>query len=207
MRNGPRWLASFRLRNVQTPAKIGKCESLLSIGSSFPFAQNILSKSWRIRSPKNCRRRGSSESICSGPRLSQVQGRANSRASRKRNRRGGHRYKYAGPKNNTKLRFDNSITIEKLGARKLRGAGCRARRNAGGGLTGVVIRRIESGGSLLASGEREKGGRKRRGVPIWHRFWRCLRHGREKSSWADSPVHLLTLADLIANTAKYRVSH
>jgi|SRR5580658_284903 hypothetical protein len=112
MRNGPRWLAFFRLRNVQTPARIGKRESLLSIGSSFPFAQNTFPKSWRIRSPKNCRRRGSSESTCPGHRLSQVQDRANSQASRKRKTAApGVSKSTESQKSNTELRFSNSITM------------------------------------------------------------------------------------------------
>jgi hypothetical protein len=52
LRNSPRWLSFFRLQQLKSQAKIGKCESLLSIGSSFPFAQNIIPKSWQNPQPQ-----------------------------------------------------------------------------------------------------------------------------------------------------------
>jgi hypothetical protein len=42
----------FRLQQPQTPAKIGKCESLLSIGSSFSFARDFFPESWENPQPQ-----------------------------------------------------------------------------------------------------------------------------------------------------------
>jgi hypothetical protein len=42
----------FRLQAVRLGAKVGKRENLLSIGSSFPFAQKVFPESWKNPQPQ-----------------------------------------------------------------------------------------------------------------------------------------------------------